>query len=197
MRRRLYFMLPHVHSAKQVVDDLLLARIEARHIHVLAPRDAPIGDLPEATVFQKTDLVHGAQIGALIGGLLGAVAGALLVTFPPGKMHLQLVTVLIAALLGAVFGLWVASLAGATVPNSRLKQFRAWIDQGKLLLMVDVPFSEQARIVEIVKRRPRKRCPAAANRRFQRSRELAVAYRPRRGTQRTQGEIDKFGRVAN
>ena len=153
MRRRLYFMLPHVHSAKQVVDDLLLARIEARHIHVLAPRDAEIGDLPEATLFQKTDLVHGAQVGALIGGLLGAAAGALLVTFPPGKMHLQLVTVLIAALVGGVFGLWVASLAGATVPNSRLKQFRAWIDQGKLLLMVDVPFSEQARIVEIVRRR--------------------------------------------
>jgi hypothetical protein len=78
-------MLPHVHSAKQVVDDLLLARIEARHIHVLAPRDAQVGDLPEATVFQKTDVVHGAQVGVLIGGLLGAIAGALLVTFPPGR----------------------------------------------------------------------------------------------------------------
>ena len=152
MRRRLYFILPNVLSAKQVVDDLLLARIEARHIHVLAPRDAQIGDLPEATVFQKTDLVHGGQVGALIGGLLGAVVGALLVTFPPGTMRLQLVTVLIAAVLGAVFGLWVASLAGATVPNSRLRQFRAWIDQGQLLLMVDVPFSQQARIVEIVTR---------------------------------------------
>jgi uncharacterized membrane protein YeaQ/YmgE (transglycosylase-associated protein family) len=153
MRRRLYFMLPHADSARQVVDDLLLARIEARHIHILGPRDAQIGDLPEATVFQKTDLVHGAQVGTLIGGLLGAVAGALLVTFPPGKMQLQLVTVLILTLVGAVFGLWVASLAGATVPNSRIKQFRAWIDQGKLLLMVDVPFSAQARIVDIVRRR--------------------------------------------
>ena len=95
MRRRLYFMLPHVHSAKQVVDDLLLARIEARHIHVLAPREVEIGDLPEATVFQKTDLVHGAQVGALVGGLLGAIAGFLLVTFPPGTMQLQLVTVLV------------------------------------------------------------------------------------------------------
>src|SRR5512147_1164338 len=89
MRRRLYFILPDVLSAKQVVDDLLLARIEAGHIHILAPRDAQIGDLPEATVFQKTDLVHGGQIGALIGGLLGAIGGALLVTFPPGTMRLQ------------------------------------------------------------------------------------------------------------
>jgi uncharacterized membrane protein YeaQ/YmgE (transglycosylase-associated protein family) len=145
-------MLPHVHSAKQVVDDLLLARIEARHIHVLAPRGTEIGDLPEATVFQKTDLVHGAQVGVLIGGLLGAIAGGLLVTFPPGTMQLHLVTVLILAIIGAVFGVWVASLAGATVPNSRLAQFRAWMDQGKLLLMVDVPYSEQGRIVEIVRR---------------------------------------------
>jgi len=152
MRRRLYFILPDVVSAKQVVDDLLLARVEARHIHILAPRHAEIGDLPEATVFQKTDLVHGGQVGALIGGLLGAAGGALLVTFPPGTMQLQLVTVLISAFLGAVFGLWVASLAGSKVPNSRLQQFRSRIDQGNLLLMVDVPFSQQARIVEIVVR---------------------------------------------
>ena len=39
MRRRLYFLLPDVSSARQVVDDLLLARIEARRIHVLGRRD--------------------------------------------------------------------------------------------------------------------------------------------------------------
>ena len=153
MRRRLYFILPDVLSAKQVVDDLLLARVEARHIHILAPRDAEIGDLPEATVFQKTDLVHGGQIGALSGALLGAIGGALLITFPPGTMRLQLVTVLITAIVGALFGLWVASLAGSKVPNSRLQQFHSRIDQGNLLLMVDVPFSQQASIVEIVTRR--------------------------------------------
>jgi hypothetical protein len=153
MRRRLYFLLPHLQSARQVVDDLLLARVEVRHIHVLARRGVDIGDLPEASVFQKTDLVHGALMGIVIGGALGTVAGFLLVSFPPGNVQLELVTVLILALAGALFGVWVASLVGATVPNSRLKQFRAWIDQGKLLLMVDVPFTEQERIVEIVRRR--------------------------------------------
>ena len=59
MRRRLYFLLPDLGSAKQSVEDLLLARVEARHIHVLGRRGADLGDLPEASVFQKTDLVHG------------------------------------------------------------------------------------------------------------------------------------------
>lgn len=152
MRRRLYFLLPDLQSARQTVNELLLARIEARHIHVLARRGADIGDLPEASVFQKTDVVHGAQLGVILGAAGGALTGALLVAFPPGGANLQLVTVLIAALLGAVFGFWVASLVGASVPNSRLQQFQAWIDQGKLLLMVDVPSGQASRITELVTR---------------------------------------------
>lgn len=43
MRRRLYFLLPDLPSATQVVEDLLLARVEARHIHVLARRGSSTG----------------------------------------------------------------------------------------------------------------------------------------------------------
>jgi hypothetical protein len=153
MRRRLYFLLPDLASARQVVDEILLARIEARHIHVLARRGVDLGDLPEASVFQKTDVVHGAQIGMILGACAGALFGALLVAFPPSGFQLQLVTILIAAFLGALFGLWVASLAGASVPNSRLTQFHAWIEQGNLLLMVDVPFGQGERVTELVTHR--------------------------------------------
>ena len=34
--RRLYFLIPTVDSAKNIVDELLLARIEQRHIHIAA-----------------------------------------------------------------------------------------------------------------------------------------------------------------
>jgi hypothetical protein len=152
MRRRLYFLLPDLKSARQVVNELLLARIEARRIHVLAQRGMDLEDLPEASVFQKTDVVHGAQVGVVLGAVGGALTGALLVAFPPGGANLQLVTILIAALLGALFGFWVASLAGASVPNSRLQQFQGWIEQGKLLLMVDAPAGQADRITELVTR---------------------------------------------
>lgn len=33
MRRRLYFMLPNVPSARALLDELLLARIEEGHMH--------------------------------------------------------------------------------------------------------------------------------------------------------------------
>jgi len=39
---------------------------------------------------------------------------------------------------------------GAAVPNSRLKQFDADLEAGRVLLMVDVPFRRSAEITELV-----------------------------------------------
>ena len=74
MRRRLYFVLPDVQSARTMLNDMLLARIECRHIHFLAARGTLPPDLPEASVLQKTDIVHGAQLGLIIGAVVGAAA---------------------------------------------------------------------------------------------------------------------------
>ena len=103
MRRRLYFVLPDVESARAMLNDLLLARIEVRHIHFLSRRDTLPDDLPQANVLQKTDIVHGAQMGVGIGAIVGAIAGALVVFFPPEGVTLKFVTVLIVAIGGALF----------------------------------------------------------------------------------------------
>lgn len=149
MRRRLYFLLPDVASAKRTADDLLLARVEDRHMHFLARRGTDLGELHEANYLQKTDLLHGAGIGLAVGGIGGLVLGTVIVAFPPAG-NPQLVTVLIAAVIGAVLGAWMASMAAAAVPNSRLKQFQAEIGQGKVLLMVDVPLEKVERIRQLV-----------------------------------------------
>ena len=153
MRRRLYFLLPDNESARRMRDEMLLARIEIRRIHFLGRRDALPDDLPEASVLQKTDLVHGAQLGAVIGGVAGTLGGFLVVRFPPEGASLQLVTVLVAALLGTLFGAWVSSLVGSAVPNSKLKAFHAEIDRGKVLMMVDVPMRRVQEITELIARR--------------------------------------------
>jgi hypothetical protein len=139
MRRRLYFMLPDVVSARQIRDELLLARIEDRHVHVLAKDGVPLEGLHEASILQKTDLVHGAESGLAVGGVIGIIAGLLAILFPPGGVALNLVTILITALVGAAFGAWVSSMVGSSVPSSRLKTFEDGIAQGRILMMVDVP----------------------------------------------------------
>jgi len=160
MKRRLYFLLPDVGSAIQTANDLLLARVEDRHMHFLAQRGTSLGKLREANYLQKSDAVHGAELGFVVGGVGGFLIGIYIYLTPPEGVALQLVTVLVGTMIGALFGAWAASLVAMSVPNSRLKPFEKEIDAGKILLMVDVPPSRIEEIQELVHRRH----PEAADR---------------------------------
>jgi hypothetical protein len=154
MRRRLYFLLPDIPSAKQVVDDLLLARVEERHMHFMAREGVSLEGLHEASILQTSDIVHGAESGLVVGGIAGIITGIVVVLFPPTNgAGLELVTVLLTAMLGAAFGVWVSSMIASSVPNSRLKAFEKAIDRGKILLMVDVPAGRVGEIRELLGKR--------------------------------------------
>jgi len=150
MRRRLYFMLPDVASARLIRDELLLARIEDSHLHVLAKDGIPLSGLHEASILQKTDFVHGAEMGLAIGGGIGILAGLVALFFPPAGVNLQLVTILVTALIGAAFGAWVSSMVASSVPNSRLRTFESAIEAGRILMMVDVPSGRVDEIRKLV-----------------------------------------------
>jgi hypothetical protein len=153
MRRRLYFLLPDLASAVQTSNDLLLARVDDRHMHFLARRGTFLGKLHEANYLQKSDAVHGAELGFVIGGVGGFLIGIYIYLTPPAGVTLQLVTVLLGTMIGAMFGAWAASLVAMSVPNSRLKPFQKEIDSGKILLMLDVPPSRIEEIQDLVHRR--------------------------------------------
>ena len=150
MRRRLYFMVPDVRSARQIRDELLLACIEDDHIHVMAKDDIPLAGLHEASVLQKSDFVHGAETGLAVGGGIGIIAGVVAVFFPPAGVDLQLVTILLTALIGAAFGAWVASMVASSIPNSRLKVFESALAAGHVLMMVDAPSGRVDEIRKLV-----------------------------------------------
>ncbi len=153
MRRRLYFLLPDVERARQAVDELLLARIDENHIHVLARDGAALNDLPEATFLQKSDTMHGIRSGMILGGAVGAVAGAVAVLFPPSGAVMQLGVMLATGAVGAILGGWCAGVIGADVPNTDLRAFRDAISQGKVLMIVDIPKARVEEITRLVERR--------------------------------------------
>lgn len=150
--RRIYFLAPNVPSAKAIVDDLLLARIEARRIHVLAREGTPLEDLPEAKLAQSSDLIPSLERGAAAGGLTGLLAGLVAVSFPPAGMVLGGGALLGIALFGAGFGAWMSSMVGVGIPNSRLAQFQEAIARGELLMMIDVPRERVEEIEAVIRR---------------------------------------------
>jgi len=137
--RRLYFLLPDLDVTHKVVDELLLARIDDHHIHVMAKEGTPLGDLPQANLLQLSDFLHGLEIGLSVGGATGILAGLVAIAFPPEGIVLGGWTLLVTALAGALIGAWVAGMIGTDIPNSRLKEFNTAVAEGRILMMVDVP----------------------------------------------------------
>ena len=82
--RRLYFLIPTIDSAKTIVDELLLARIEQRHIHIAAADHHALleANLPEANLLQESDFIPAVERGVAIGGATGILAGIAAVALP-------------------------------------------------------------------------------------------------------------------
>src|ERR1700754_4773137 len=131
MRRRIYWLLPDLASARRTMDDLLLARIAEPHIHFVARDGADMSGLHAANLLQSSDVVRSAQAGLVIGGAFGAVLGVgVALFFPvfgeaPGRGMGAVLSIL-----GAGFGAWSSSMIGVSAPNNRLKRFEAAVEQG-------------------------------------------------------------------
>lgn len=152
--RRLYFLVPNIDSGKQIVDELLLARVEARHIHIAAKDHHALleADLPEANLFQESDFVPAVERGLAIGGATGVLAGIAAVALPGLGLALGGGAILGIGLAGAGVGAWVSGMIGVSVPNSQLKAFEEAISNGELLMMIDVPKSRVDEITDLVRK---------------------------------------------
>ena len=151
--RRLYFLIPTIYSAKIIVDELLLARIEQRHIHIAAADHHALleANLREANLLQESDFIPAVERGVAIGGATGILAGIAAVAIPGVGLVLGGGAILGIGLAGAGVGAWISGMIGISVPSSRLQEFEKAIDEGSLLMMVDVPKAQVEDITSLVK----------------------------------------------
>lgn len=150
MRKRIYWLLPDLGSARRTMDELLLARITEHHIHFVAHEGASMEGLHAANVLQTSDLVEAAQSGALIGSGLGAAGGvAAAFSFDPGSPAALVIGI---AAVGAMLGTWSASMIGSSTPSRRLRRFEQAIADGQYLLIVDVPRTRVTEIERLLER---------------------------------------------
>ncbi|AEJ03206.1 putative transmembrane protein [Nitrosomonas sp. Is79A3] len=147
--RRIYFLVPDIATTNRIVDDLLMAKIEERHLHVLAKRGTPLEDLPEANLLQKSDFVPAVQQGLALGGTAGLLAGLVAVVLPPASTVIAGGVLLATTLAGASVGAWLSGMVGMSIGNRRTKEFEEAIEAGQLLLLADVPAD---RVLEIERR---------------------------------------------
>ncbi len=153
MRRRIYWLLPDLASARRTMDDLLLARIGVQHMHFLAREDVDLTGLHAANLLQTSDLVRSAQMGLVVGGGVGAIAGLGAAMFPIVGDEPQWAMMAVLGVLGALFGAWASSMIGASTPSHRLQRFERAIADGQILLMVDMPRSRVEEVEALLEKR--------------------------------------------
>jgi hypothetical protein len=135
--RRIYFLIPDIGTAHKIVDELRSEGIEDRHIHILAKRDIPLGDIPEAGVTIKTDFIPAVERGAALGGTAGLLAGLIGLRF--AGFAIAGGSVLGILIASATIASLAAGLIGMSLGNTRLKKYEQAIEQGELLLLLDIP----------------------------------------------------------
>ncbi len=148
--RRLYFLLPNLSATHKVVDELLLARVTEKQIHVIAREGTELGDLPEASLIQKSDFVPAVERGTALGGATGVVAGLVAIAMP--GVVVAGGALLAMGLAGAGMGAWLGGMIGMDVDNTHVKQFEDAVEAGQILMLVDVPKDRVDSIQEAIRK---------------------------------------------
>jgi hypothetical protein len=150
MKRRLYFLLPDTGHARSVVDELESGGIERRHMHVVSAQGVDLEGLPVATRNQRRDL--GARLENLVwaGNLvLFFVASLAMIVLALMQVSWYWLLLPLAIMLATFFsGLEFTS----HIPNVHLSEFTDAIHHREILLMVDVPVGQVARVEALVQR---------------------------------------------
>ena len=146
--RRIYFLAPNIEVTHKIVDELRTLGIEDHHLHILAKRDTPLEDLPEATEFQKTDFIPAVERGAALGATTGLLAGLVGLRF--AGFAIAGAPVLGVLVFGGTIGAMMSGLAGLQVGNSKVKKYEEAIENGELLVMVDIPKEQIDEISKVI-----------------------------------------------
>lgn len=136
--RRIYFLLPDVPAAANLVKDLRQQGVDDDRMHLVARHDVPLGELPEADTLEKSDLGPALKRGAALGGSSGLLAGLTAMALPTGGLALGGAAVVGIALVGTGFGAWASAMLGASVPDEEVEACHAAIQRGAVLMMMDV-----------------------------------------------------------
>jgi hypothetical protein len=151
MKRRLYFVIPDLNTARQIEKELLLERINDDQMHFLGKRGLDLMDLPEANTAQRTDMLHGSLIGLVSGAAAGTIIGIVLYMLRDYLLPMELGGILLMFLMGAIFGVWISGLLiGTSTPNVKLERFQNTLEEGHILLMVDIAKDDVDKIKHII-----------------------------------------------
>lgn len=147
MKRQLYYLLPDVKHTQQLCKDLNQMDIEQDHIHVVVNEKSAIDGIQDVHSLKEKDrdfylewFLWRLNLAVFVIGLLVFVVMAIWI--PSYYLVIPIAIMAVTFLAGLYFT--------TRIPNVHWNESATAVHHGEVLLIVDVPVSEQQRIDHII-----------------------------------------------
>jgi hypothetical protein len=148
---KLKFMFKDISSASEAWKRMMVALVDHNRISFLVNNDIDLGTLKAASVFQSTDSLREGYKGIYVGAGLGLLAGLMALAFPPWYVKTSWGMILsITTLIGIVTGVLGMGMLGVNLIKTGLERYSKQIDQGGVLMIVDVTEDQIGEICRLV-----------------------------------------------
>ncbi len=154
MYRRLFFLFPNKEDTKKAVQDLIRENISSKQMHSLSRPGVNLEGLPVSAPNQRRDM-HTKIEDTLWGFNLGTFFTALIILLLSVISANYLLT---AASLVVMIATYSTGYYYLTKPTIHLSGFHAAFQHNEILLMVDVPKDQVAKVEQILHHM----CPSAS-----------------------------------
>lgn len=146
--KRIYYLLDNLEDTETISKALHENGIADWQFHVMAKNEEGLfrHHLHRANFFQKRDVVHSGEQGALIGGVSGVYLAFFILPWTITATTV-LATVVVAFVIA---GIVIGSVLGNTHENYKISRFHNDLEQGKLLVMLDIRKSQHATVLNII-----------------------------------------------
>ncbi len=154
--KRIYFVVPNIHRANRIAQELKKASFEASQMRIILPKGVvenpahTVSKLPKANLLQSSDFYLAVGRGIPLGGCVGLLLAIVVSVLNPEYANQMTWVLLTGTAAGSLWGAWVSGIVGIALPNSKLEPFRTELAQGAVVLLVQVANTEAKVCTDLV-----------------------------------------------
>ena len=150
--RRLYYIADDLPTTQAISETLHDEGVTDWNFHVLAKDESGLyrHHIHSASPIHQLDVIHTGERWAMVGAMVGLTAGIAVYLTSALPWTPTLMTVLVFAVVGGLYGAWQGGMVGLSRENYKLEPFHDEIEAGRYLIMVDVKPESRARVREIM-----------------------------------------------
>jgi hypothetical protein len=134
-------------AAMSAVEYLGANGIAGQHVSLVARSDINKNELPDSLINVSMDFTPSIKRGAVFGAATGLLIAVIVPMIPALGLSVGVFELAAFMIGGALLGVWMSSMVGASVPNNLQRRFRNEIQAGHTLVVIDSDGSNDASII--------------------------------------------------